>query len=53
MLAHYHEQGLLGTTPSVHLAYRGASASVDYDPAVATPEAIANAVRGLGFEVPA
>ena len=31
----------------------GASATVEYDPAVATPESIANAVRGLGFEVPA
>jgi Cu+-exporting ATPase len=30
-----------------------ASATVEYDPNVARPEALADAVRQLGFEVPA
>jgi copper chaperone CopZ len=39
------------TRASVDLA--GASATVEYDPSQAAPEALANAVRGLGYEVPA
>jgi len=31
----------------------GARATVQYDSAVVQPEALANAVRGLGYEVPA
>jgi copper chaperone CopZ len=31
----------------------GASATVEYDPSAVRPEALANAVRQLGFEVPA
>ncbi len=39
------------TKATVDLA--GSSASVEYDPALVKPETIANAVRQLGYEVPA
>lgn len=39
------------TKATVDLA--GASASVEYDSALVKPETIANAVRQLGYEVPA
>jgi copper chaperone CopZ len=39
------------TKATVDLA--GSSASVEYDPELVKPETIANAVRQLGYEVPA
>ena len=46
----------LSATPGVTKAtvdLVSATATVDYDPDVVKPEAIANAVRQLGYEVPA
>ena len=46
----------LGATPGVEkvaVDLAGASATVEYDPAQVKPEALAAAVRTLGFEVPA
>lgn len=46
----------LGSTPGVSkvtVDLAGAGATVEYDPAQVKPEALANAVRGLGYEVPA
>jgi copper chaperone CopZ len=37
----------------VSVDLQGASATVEYDTDLVKPEAIANAVRGLGYEVPA
>ncbi|HXA50179.1 MAG TPA: heavy metal-associated domain-containing protein [Candidatus Acidoferrum sp.] len=46
----------LSATPGVvkvSVDLQGESATVEYDTGLVTPEAIANAVRGLGYEVPA
>jgi Cu+-exporting ATPase len=46
----------LSATPGVAKAtvdLVNASATVEYDPDVVKPEALANAVRQLGYEVPA
>ena len=46
----------LSATPGVTKAtvdLEGATATVDYDPDVVKPDALAKAVRQLGFEVPA
>jgi copper ion binding protein len=46
----------LGSLPGVSKAsvdLAKSSATVEYDGAIVKPEAIANAVRGLGYEVPA
>ena len=46
----------LSATPGVKKAtvdLQGASASVEYDAELATPETLAGAVRQLGYEVPA
>ncbi len=46
----------LAATPGVSKAavdLPGASATVEYDPARTSPEALANAVRDLGYDVPA
>lgn len=46
----------LGSTPGVTKAsvdLQGASAVVEYDPELVKPEVLANAVRDLGYEVPA
>ena len=46
----------LSATPGVTKAtvyLVNASATVEYDPDVVNPEALANAVRQLGYEVPA
>ena len=49
-------QNKLETVPGVTKAtvdLAGAAATVEYDTGLVTPEAIANAVRDLGYEVPA
>jgi copper chaperone CopZ len=46
----------LASTPGVSKAtvdLQGASATVEYDSGVVTPEALAHAVRDLGYDVPA
>jgi copper chaperone CopZ len=46
----------LASTPGVSKAVvdlSGAKATVDYDAATVTPQALADAVRQLGYEVPA
>ena len=46
----------LTATPGVSKAavdLQAATATVEYDAAVVKPDVLANAVRGLGFEVPA
>ena len=46
----------LSATPGVNKAtvdLLNASATVEYDPDVVKPQALANAVRQLGFDVPA
>jgi copper chaperone CopZ len=49
------EKKLSGTpgVAKVTVDLAGASATVEYDPSAVRPEALANAVRQLGFEVPA
>jgi Cu+-exporting ATPase len=46
----------LASTPGVTKAsvdLHGSSATVEYDSGLVTPEVLANAVRDLGYEVPA
>ncbi len=49
------ERALTGTPGVIRASVdlQAASAAVEYDPAVVKPEALANAVRDLGYEVPA
>ncbi len=44
--------GVPGVTKAT-VNLEGASASVEYDPTLVKPDTIANAVRQLGYEVPA
>jgi copper chaperone CopZ len=44
--------GVPGVTKAT-VSLEGASASVEYDSSLVKPETIANAVRQLGYEVPA
>ena len=46
----------LAATPGVKKAsvdLQSTRATVEYDPELVKPEALANAIRGLGYEVPA
>lgn len=44
--------GVPGVTKAT-VDLEGANAKVEYDPALVKPETLANAVRQLGYEVPA